>query len=175
MGTGNWKGHVSTHPMSSGKYPCTSCGKEFTRKDALLRHSSIHSGIKSHHCTICSKRFSRKDGLVGHMRTHTGERPYKCQICLRKFMCKSHLTVHAQTHLMRMQCGQCTQVFTSPAEYCAHARIFHPSSNTTELDGTEDEVPIQCSQCLLVLSSTKQYAKHLRSHRKPLAVATDIP
>ena len=58
---------IQTGEMS---YSCTTCGKSFTQKHILTRHTRIHTGEKPYSCTTCGKLFSRKDVLANHIRTH---------------------------------------------------------------------------------------------------------
>ena len=45
---------------------CGECGRKFSRKDHLKRHSLTHSGEKPHICNICDSRFTRVDALQLH-------------------------------------------------------------------------------------------------------------
>ena len=45
---------------------CGKCGRKFSRKDHLKRHSLTHSGEKPHICNICDSRFTRVDALQLH-------------------------------------------------------------------------------------------------------------
>ncbi|KXN65361.1 hypothetical protein CONCODRAFT_32857, partial [Conidiobolus coronatus NRRL 28638] len=76
------------------------CSKQFKRKNSLLRHSRVHSGVKPYSCFHCDKSFSRKDILDGHKqskkheRIHSGLRPYSCTICNKNFGRKDVLEGH---------------------------------------------------------------------------------
>ena len=49
-------------------HKCTTCGREFTRRDHLVRHSS-RCRPKSFLCATCNSSFGRKDNLDRHKRT----------------------------------------------------------------------------------------------------------
>ena len=48
------------------KWKCDLCDKYFGQQGALFTHNKIHSGIK-HPCTQCGKQFTRKDVLLKHL------------------------------------------------------------------------------------------------------------
>jgi len=49
-------------------FQCDLCDAIVSRKDILLRHMEIHSGVKFN-CTECDAKYSRNDKLVWHVRT----------------------------------------------------------------------------------------------------------
>ncbi|KXN65348.1 hypothetical protein CONCODRAFT_44544 [Conidiobolus coronatus NRRL 28638] len=51
---------------SEYRYKCKICSKSFNRKNSLVRHERIHSGLKPYSCKVCNKQFTRKDILEGH-------------------------------------------------------------------------------------------------------------
>ncbi len=67
-------------------------GEKTKQKDLKKRRVK-----KSFPCTQCGKTFTRSESLKDHMNTHTGERPYACDQCGNKLWAsnlKKHLTVH---------------------------------------------------------------------------------
>ncbi|KXN65248.1 hypothetical protein CONCODRAFT_13233 [Conidiobolus coronatus NRRL 28638] len=48
------------------KFKCKKCTKSFKRKNSLIRHERVHTGIKPFCCKVCNKKFTRKDILESH-------------------------------------------------------------------------------------------------------------
>lgn len=49
----------------------TACGKTFTKFDSLKRHvSEAHKQIRPYCCTLCGKNYGRRDYLLRHLRSH---------------------------------------------------------------------------------------------------------
>ena len=65
---------------------------------ASLKNSSVPVEEKQFDCTVCGKWFSRKFNLQKHSRIHTGEKPFSCEKCERKFSDKSNLMKHSSKH-----------------------------------------------------------------------------
>lgn len=49
----------------------TACGKTFTKFDSLKRHvSESHKGIRPYACSMCGKDYGRRDYLLRHLKSH---------------------------------------------------------------------------------------------------------
>ncbi|XP_069511441.1 zinc finger protein 569-like isoform X2 [Ambystoma mexicanum] len=108
-------------------YSCTECGKDFGKKEDLIRHKRIHMGVRPYQCTECDKSFRRKDTLFVHKRTHTGERPYHCAMCEKSFNQVGALNRHKRTHLgyRPYQCHQCEKSFSQNGTLIAHQKTHN--------------------------------------------------
>jgi uncharacterized Zn-finger protein len=47
-------------------FKCKKCTKSFKRKNSLIRHERVHTGLKPFCCKVCNKKFTRKDILESH-------------------------------------------------------------------------------------------------------------
>ena len=66
-------------------FVCEQCGKSFITEGDMIKHISIHTGVKTYACKHCGKIFRQQGTLSQHIRTHTGEKPYTCEHCGKSF------------------------------------------------------------------------------------------
>ena len=71
-------------------FECETCGKSFTSKLKLSRHSLCHTNFK---CSICFKGFRMSSMLHRHMST-THKEQFKCDLCVKNFITSSLLRKH---------------------------------------------------------------------------------
>ena len=109
-------GHLdtTTNIQTEKPYACSTCGKTFSGKRHLKRHTRIHTGKKPYTCSTCGKTFSDKGYLKKHMRRHTGEKPYTCSTCGKSFSDKGPLTRHTKIHTGEKPytCSTCGKTFS---------------------------------------------------------------
>jgi len=79
-GAGNVEG------LGDAAHKCSSCNRQFARKQSLVRHEKMHvCGMNRHACNICGQAFSRRVDLDDHMATKHINQPtsslVKCSTC----------------------------------------------------------------------------------------------
>lgn len=107
------------------------CGKQFSCKDALLRHNRTHSNVKSFVCTepMCGQQFTRSDNFRRHLRGHSGDTPFACYWpnCDKKFTDKGRLSEHYRCHasVKPYVCTEpmCGKRFSRNSYLISHVRI----------------------------------------------------
>ena len=62
---------IKSEPISINEckkfFPCSSCGKEFSRKDKLnIHYQAVHLNLKPYKCSSCNESFGRKHSLKRH-------------------------------------------------------------------------------------------------------------
>lgn len=102
------------------KQTCEFCGKSFSTKLRLNRHSKIHDEQNHVTCSECGKTFNSKGNLKIHLQHCLKEGKFKCQYCPMKFHYKNAL----KTHLVRehdqereFECSICGTQFMHKKNY----------------------------------------------------------
>ena len=90
---GHLKRHSYTHTQEK-LFHCSVCNKGFITKQQMQTHMTVHSGEKPFTCTVCSKSFGHLSSLHSHRLIHSGEKPFKCDICEKSFRRKHHVEDH---------------------------------------------------------------------------------
>ena len=78
--------------------PYPGCGKAFVARQALVRHTQVHTGQRPYACSYCGNRFRCASHLKRHQRQHTNTRPYTCPTCSKAYIDHTNLIRHAVLH-----------------------------------------------------------------------------
>ncbi|KAG5896082.1 hypothetical protein JTB14_006871 [Gonioctena quinquepunctata] len=89
--------HLDTHAERK-PHKCHTCGKSFSVKRQLQRHSLVHSDKRNWKCEFCDKAFKTCYNRNVHMRIHSDVKPFECLVCGKTFTTKQWRDNHLKTH-----------------------------------------------------------------------------
>ena len=105
------------------------CGKTYTRRSDLKRHTMVVHEGSFHECLECGKRFGQKITMTNHYKTvHEEKKQYKCSVCGVQFSQNSHLARHTKTvhdRIRAFKCEHCNQSFGEAGNRKKHMEIVH--------------------------------------------------
>ncbi|GFY70943.1 zinc finger protein [Trichonephila inaurata madagascariensis] len=133
---------------------CSTCGKEFKRKDHLKKHYIIHSGKRPFICFVCGKDFARKDRFKDHCTTHLSN-GWSCYFCGRMFSQRYILRKHEMIHrgVKPYSCDLCDRKFSRKNDLLRHG-TSHSGEKTNF-----------CEICGKGFSQKRLLKRHLRIHK----------
>ncbi|XP_068111805.1 uncharacterized protein [Hyperolius riggenbachi] len=136
------------------RFPCSECGKSYTKTSHLAVHHRQHTGERPFTCSECGKCFVEKGRLVVHQRIHTGERPFSCSECGKVFTEKGNLLKHQKVHTGKwaFPCFKCGKGFSYKQS------LTYPH----EIYASECEFP--CSECGKCFSRKANLFRHQKIH-----------
>ena len=150
---------VTRRNLIMTKHVCKTCGKKFTRKDSLKRHSVKHTSTTPAHekyiCEICGKEYARQDNLTRHAKKHTGTEPvHKCPHCPKIFGQSSSLKIHIRTHTGErpFACPFCQKSFKTRSYLNVHID-FHKGAK-----------PYLCDVCGKAFTTSGSLSNHSAIH-----------
>ena len=88
--------HMQLH-TGQFKFFCEVCRKGYNNNTAYKSHMDKHDGVK-YQCNMCSKSFCRKELLLDHKSIHTGVFRFQCDFCGKGFNTKAALKKHNASH-----------------------------------------------------------------------------
>ena len=132
-----WEGQVSPKEMEpvdpAKRHECRLCRKRFSTSSNLVRHATLHSGIKPHECRHCGKEFQRAGTLLEHHLTHAENKPPRlsCVLgCGKMFANHRSLATHARNYHGEPgghRCKPCDAAFNTRSELETHQSV-HPGA-----------------------------------------------
>ncbi|XP_028966635.1 zinc finger protein PLAG1-like [Galendromus occidentalis] len=134
--------HMDSHQQDRGILECDFCGKEFTSKLDLTKHTALHAQESQGdpQCQLCGKYFATREEAVMHLKVHSAagspgrvvkQRKFKCERCDRSFFTrkdvKRHMVVH--TGQRNFVCQYCPQKFGRKDHLVRHTKKTHTNNN----------------------------------------------
>ena len=153
------------------KYVCDHCGKDFSRKPALVGHlwtgHQLGDPIVSH---ICNKSFSQKSALTKHKKTvHDKKYKYKCPDCYWGSDDNADYITHRKRQhgkirrdkdsqqIIKYICDKCKKRFDGP-----NLLRIHKGRGTCLT-----RKKYQCPECLKMYISPQNRDLHIQQHHTP--------
>lgn len=87
-------------------------------------------------CTVCGKEFTRFRYLRKHLETHHAEKKFACDDCGKSYKSRTYLRVHRRVHQKKeFSCNQCSFVSSVSAAIRAHRQIHNSGSAICDICG----------------------------------------
>ncbi|XP_044263377.1 zinc finger protein OZF-like isoform X2 [Tribolium madens] len=139
------------------EYFCHLCGKSFRVSNGLKRHiEAFHNGVKNFSCEVCKRTFSARATRDEHMNIHTNNRPFVCDICGKSFKQKASLYVHKMFH---------TDTYRFECSYCGKKFRRNQDLKIHTWLHTGHR-PHSCHKCKAAFRLRHDLTRHLRIHEK---------
>lgn len=141
-----------------GNFPCPSCNKVYTVKNALQKHIEKNHKAKAP-CTLCGKLVTPGMFMNQHMKTHEPAQ-HQCTYegCEKAFRTRSALSLHGESHeytTVDLPCPSCNTMYSSQRNLNRHIARQHSNYRV------QCEVP----GCTYTASRKDYLASHFRSHK----------
>nr|XP_029535085.1 uncharacterized protein LOC115140827 [Oncorhynchus nerka]XP_029535086.1 uncharacterized protein LOC115140827 [Oncorhynchus nerka] len=112
--------HLEEHKRELADHVCLQCCRRFRLRRSLRRHKE-RGCVRSYRCTDCPMNFSRKNALLKHSFSHLGLLPYTCIQCRAHFRLARLYRKH-ECEPERLHCVACLGVFQSHNDFQRHKR-----------------------------------------------------
>ncbi|XP_023995544.1 uncharacterized protein [Salvelinus sp. IW2-2015] len=112
--------HLEEHKRELADHVCLQCCRRFRLRRSLRRHKE-RGCVRSYRCTDCPMNFSRKNALLKHSFSHLGLLPYTCIQCRAHFRLARLYRKH-DCEPERLHCVACLGVFQSHNDFQRHKR-----------------------------------------------------
>lgn len=139
------------------EYFCHICGKSFRISNGLKRHiQGFHYQVKNFSCEVCEKTFTARASRDEHMNIHTNNRPWVCDICGKRFKQKASLHVHKVFH---------SDTYNFECSNCGKKFRRNQDLKVHSWIHTGHR-PHQCHMCKATFRLRHDLTRHLRIHEK---------
>lgn len=121
--------HVLGVHLMTNRFSCNACATQFnfSQNKQFEEHLQLHNGPdKKLWADIKDGIYHRKTDYSKYeeLDSYT-EQQYPCEFCTQRFYLKCNLDVHTKSvhsGQRRMQCGQCSSIFTTPKVFILHQK-----------------------------------------------------
>ncbi|XP_013399596.1 gastrula zinc finger protein XlCGF8.2DB [Lingula anatina] len=158
---------------------CTDCDKQYFSKNALKRHSMVHSGKYHSWCTECSAGFVSRYHLEDHLRQMHGSLKLVCFLCNKKMASRQGMQRHVKAHHGdRVQCDICKKSYPEGRikehKVRAHSKLNHctecslsfgtPSCMKSHMvvHGSRN---FKCAECTFCTKHKYSLNRHMQRHK----------
>lgn len=150
--------NLLTTPMSSDRFQCEICKKNYKTKASLKQHHyRFHGQGAKFNCNVCAKEFVYASFLREHMIKHS-KGQYKCEVCGNTFKSQKGLKWHnyrQHPKNPKFQCKVCDKTFVFESTLKLHMASHSP-------DG-----PFKCEACSKKFPYEFLLKHHSLVHKSP--------
>ncbi|KAK0091070.1 hypothetical protein PV326_003791 [Microctonus aethiopoides] len=156
-------GQTSWNKVTTTKFGCTSCPKEFSTRAELSEHRNTHLKMKIFSCTVCRRMFGNSQSLQEHMNDH-GPTEVDPDISAADFLEQgesedpntSAWPVNLDPAGRSTECTQCGKSFANYPNLRRHIRSAH--------SGNEH---FNCFKCTKTFRNENEWNDHCeRAHKE---------
>ena len=148
----------SEHP----RVPCDICSKEFSERDAMMRHRASHQ--PSHQCDECGRMFATLYSVTRHYNIqHKNTGGYDCRTCGKRYTSQVSLSAHMVKHgaPKPFTCKVCMKMFVQKKTWKIHVE------SGICLKKAEGDNKYSCDTCGKCFIKPRYLRQHKRVHQDP--------
>ncbi|XP_054273662.1 zinc finger protein OZF-like isoform X8 [Macrosteles quadrilineatus] len=146
---GNLQRHTDIIHLKKKQFICTECKKVFYGRETFRRHFELHQPREEYICSMCNRTFYKKTSLAKHIKLHLASKVC-CEICGKLFEDKMQLKPHMVVHTddSKFVCTVCGKSFKREANLQQHEHTHR------------DNRPHECNIC----GKTFKLRTHVKQH-----------